>query len=171
MKKLNISHLVLIGLFAAILAVMSQMSIPLPSGVPVTLQTFAVALCGFVLGSRHGALSVLVYLLLGAVGLPVFAGFIGGAGILFGVTGGFLFGFLAMAALCGSAKLWLSALGLALCHLLGIAQFSLISGTPLAQSALLVSVPYLLKDIVSVVAAYLSAQAVRRGLRAARFAR
>lgn len=158
------------GVFAALLAVLSQLSIPLPSGVPVTLQTFAVALCGFTLGARKGAAAVVVYLLLGAVGLPVFAGFLGGVGILFGVTGGFLWGFIAMAALCGLKNPWLCAAGLVACHVPGILWFSFAAGLPLWESFLTASFPFLLKDLVSVLLAYLTARVLLRGLRAARLA-
>lgn len=170
MRKNAVQNMVLVGAFTAILAVLSQLSIPLPSGVPVTLQTFAVALCGFALGAKTGTLAVAVYLLLGAIGIPVFAGFMGGVGVFVGVTGGFLWGFLLLAVLCGTQKIPLAALGLIACHALGIIQFAIVAKTPLLQSAVLVSVPYLLKDALSLVAAYLAARAVRRGLTAARFA-
>ena len=78
----------MVGVFAAVLAVLSQISFPLPSGIPVTLQTFAVALCGYALGCKRGTLAVLVYIVLGAVGLPVFANFSGGFGSLVGLAGG-----------------------------------------------------------------------------------
>lgn len=91
----------MVGVFAAVLAVLSQISFPLPSGIPVTLQTFAVALCGYALGCKRGTLAVLVYIVLGAVGLPVFANFSGGFGSLVGLAGGYIYGFLPMAALCG----------------------------------------------------------------------
>lgn len=170
--------LVLTGVCAALLAVLSQVSIPLPTGVPITLQTFAVALCGFLLGPAWGTLSVAVYLALGAVGLPVFAGFSGSAASFVGMTGGFLWGFLPMAFLCGlGARLGPRALaialgigGLAACHLLGAGQFALVMSAPLPQAFLTVSVPYLVKDVVSVVLAYLGAVALAASLKRARLA-
>ena len=69
---------VLTGMFAALLTAISQLSLPMPTGVPITIQAFGVALCGAVLGWKRGALATLVYILLGAVGLPVFANFQGG---------------------------------------------------------------------------------------------
>lgn len=167
-RRASVQGLVLVGIFAALLAVLSQLAIPLPSGVPITLQTFAVALCGFTLGSKKGALSVAVYLLLGAIGLPVFAGFMGGIGVFAGMTGGFLWGFFALAALCGTGRVLPAALGLLACHLLGVAQFSLVTQTGFLRGFVLVSLPYLLKDALSVAAALLAARAVRRGLVAAR---
>ena len=86
-KQLSTKSIILVGMFAAVLAVMSQVAIPMPSGVPMTLQTFAVALAGAVLGWKLGALSALVYLLLGAAGVPVFSGMSGGLGVLLGKTG------------------------------------------------------------------------------------
>lgn len=168
--KLSVRELILVALFAALLALLSQLAIPLPSGVPATLQTFAVALCGFTLGVKKGTIAVAVYLLLGAIGLPVFAGFLGGVGVFVGVTGGFLWGFLALAALCGTGRVCLAPLGLMACHALGVAQFALVAQTSLGQSFVLVSLPYLLKDAISLAAAYFAARAVRRGLVAARLA-
>lgn len=169
MKKLSVRDLVLIALFTALLAVLSQLAIPLPSGVPITLQTFAVALCGFTLGTKKGVLAVVVYLLLGAIGLPVFAHFMGGIGVFAGVTGGFLWGFLALSALCGTRKPLPAALGLVICHLLGVLQFALVSNTAVLASFGIVSAPYLIKDALSLVAALFAAKAVERGLVAARF--
>ena len=88
----KITNIVMVGVFAAVLAVLSQISFPLPSGIPVTLQTFAVALCGYALGCKRGTLAVLVYIVLGAVGLPVFANFSGGFGSLVGLAGGYIYG-------------------------------------------------------------------------------
>lgn len=157
-----------VGVMAAIIAVLSQITIPLPTHVPVTLQTFAVALAGYFLGWQGGAAAALVYALLGAVGVPVFAGWSGGFGVITGYTGGFIYGFIVMAFLCGlgakfcsnkiSGKVIAIALGiagLACDHLLGAIQYAVIANISLGKSILLVSVPYLVKDVISVVAAYL----------------
>lgn len=130
----------------------------MPSGIPFTLQVFAVSLCGFYLGTAYGSLSVLVYIILGIVGLPVFSGFLGGVSILFGKTGGFIIGFLPLCALC-SASLkvkskvicyTLQLCGILSCHLCGILLFCLIYKAPLLEGFLLLSLPYLLKDIICV---------------------
>ena len=90
------------ALFAAILAVLSPLSIPLPfTPVPLSLGTFAVYLAAAAGGVRWGTLSVAVYLLLGAVGIPVFAGYSGGLQVLVGPTGGYLIGYLPLAFLVG----------------------------------------------------------------------
>jgi len=89
-KTADMTH---IALFAVLLAVCGWISLPLPP-IPVTLQTFGVFAALLFLGGRRGFFAVVVYLLLGAVGLPVFSGFRGGIGILMEATGGYLLGFL-----------------------------------------------------------------------------
>ncbi|MDD2979617.1 MAG: biotin transporter BioY [Hespellia sp.] len=164
--------MVLTGMLTAVLAVLSIIQIPMPSGVPITLQTFAVALCGYVLGSKRGTISVILYVLIGAVGVPVFAGMTGGFAALVGATGGFLFGFIPMAFLVGLgvrskhkvlSVIW-GVAGLAVCHVFGVIQFSIVTGTGLAASFAMASAPYLIKDVLSVIGAAVVAVAVRKGL-------
>ena len=89
-RKFTTREMVLVGMFAAVLAVISQISLPMPTGVPITIQVFGVALVGAVLGSRLGTTATLVYVLLGAIGLPIFANFSGGISSIVGVTGGYI---------------------------------------------------------------------------------
>jgi biotin transport system substrate-specific component len=91
---------VLAAFGAAIIAVLAQVTIPLPL-IPITGQTLAVGLVVTILGTRLGTLSVLVYILLGTAGIPVFSGMSGGYGIVIGPTGGYIVGFLAAAVLMG----------------------------------------------------------------------
>lgn len=128
----KVRDLCFIGIFTAVIAIFAQISIPMPFGVPITLQTLVIPLAGIILGAKKGALSALVYILLGAVGIPVFAGFRGGLGIVFGPTGGFILSFPLMAFTAGiSVKkrsrvwlfFWLSA-GAAINHLCGMLMYS-----------------------------------------------
>ena len=130
--KYRTSDLTLCALFAALLAVCAWLVIP-AGPVPFTLQTFGVFAALGLLGGKRGTVSILVYLLLGAVGAPVFSGFQGGIGVLLGVTGGYLLGFL----LCGlvmmlaeklfgestAVFLLASVVGLLLCYAFGTAWF------------------------------------------------
>lgn len=174
-NKMTTQSVVLVGMFAAILAVLSQISIPMPSGVPVTMQTFAVALTGCVLGWKKGTMASVIYIVLGGVGVPVFSGFAGGLGILFGKTGGFIFGFIFLALLCGLAVVVknkvlagiLAVCGLLICHVLGILQFMLLMKMSFWSSAVLVSVPYLIKDVISIVLAFVVGAILRKSLNAA----
>ncbi len=88
----KVLDLVYIAIGAALIAICSWISIP--TAVPFTLQTFAVFFVLLALGGERGTLATLVYVLLGAVGVPVFAGFSGGIGVLLGNTGGYIIGFL-----------------------------------------------------------------------------
>lgn len=170
-RRIDTKSLTRIAVFAALLAICSQISIPMPSGVPITLQTFAVSLIGYTLSKRDATLAVVVYLLLGAVGIPVFAGFKGGAMLFVGLTGGFLIGFIPVAWLTSIGKdshpikafLW-GMLGMVALFVIGTIQFSLISGTPIGQSVMMVAVPFIPKDIVTVVIAYIIGKTIRQRL-------
>ncbi len=100
----TVRQIVLIGMFAAFLAVMSQISLPMPGGVPITIQVFAVSLTAVVLGAKAGTTATLVYILLGIVGLPIFANFQGGLGVLMGTAGGYIIGWIPMAFLAGIGR-------------------------------------------------------------------
>lgn len=170
--KLSVKELTAAAMMTAVTALLAQVSFMTPWGVPLTLQTFAVALCGYALGSKLGTASISAYILMGAVGVPVFSSFRGGIGMLFGVTGGFLFGFIPFVFLCGLAvkqkntalKLFIGALGLIVCHIFGIIQFSIVSASSLHRSFMLVSFPYILKDLASLTAAYFLSVAIRRAI-------
>lgn len=168
--KNNTLSLVTAALFTALTVVCSQIAIPMPTQVSLTLQTFAVALCGYVLGVKWGLASIITYVLLGTVGVPVFSGFKGGVQVLFGASGGFIFGFMLFAALCGVSllvknkglKLLCGFGGLVICHIIGIIQFAVVYKTDLISSFLMVSAPYLIKDIISVAAAFFLSLYIRR---------
>ena len=158
------------GMFTAIIAFMSQLAIPMPSGVPATLQTLAIVITGLILGVKAGTVSVGLYITIGAIGLPVFSAFRSGLGTLFGVTGGFIFGFIPFVIMCGLARnlknkitaVSLCIAGLLLCHLSGIIQFMMVTSTTFTQTALTVSIPYLIKDIVSCILAYIISLQLKR---------
>lgn len=99
-SSILIRNMVLAALFAALLAIGGQIAIPI-GPVPITLQTMMVLLAGAILGSRWGTVSVLVWILLAAVGAPVLSGGTGGLGVLFGATGGYILGFLVTVFLVG----------------------------------------------------------------------
>lgn len=168
--KLSIQELSAIGMFTSILAILSILQIPMPSGVPLTLQTFAVALIGYMLGSKKSLLCILLYLLIGFLGLPVFTGMTGGIGKLFSFTGGFLYGFLFLAFFCGTKlrfknkffALIFGYLGLLFCHSLGILHYAFLTKSHILQAFFLVSLPYLAKDILLVSAAYFVSLILRK---------
>ena len=125
-----------IAVFAVVVAICSWISIP--AAVPFTLQTFAVFFAVGVLGGKRGTLAVLVYILLGAAGVPVFAGFSGGIGVLAGQTGGYIVGFLFSALVMWGIemfmgkKMWVHilsmVLGVLVCYAVGTVWFMLVYG-------------------------------------------
>jgi len=151
---------------AALIAICSWISIP--ATVPFTLQTFGICLIAGVFGWKRGLWTVAVYILLGAFGVPVFSGFHGGIAVLFGTTGGYIFGFLLTALIVGIAadryrsKLWVLALsmvlGIAVCYAFGTVWFIRVyaknSGPIGVMTALSWCVfPYILPDAVKIAAA------------------
>lgn len=123
--------MVYIAIFAVLMAVCSWISIPM--AVPFTLQTFGVFLAVGVLGGKRGTLAIVVYVLLGVIGIPVFAGFTGGLGIILSNTGGYIIGFIfsalimwAIEAVLGK-KTWVLAVsmiaGLIVCYAFGTVWF------------------------------------------------
>ena len=155
-----------IAMMAVILCVCSWLTIPFT--VPFTMQTFAVCLVSALLGLRRGMWAVVCYLLLGAAGVPVFAGFTGGVGILLGTTGGYLVGFLFTALIVGLAveKLGRSlpvligsmTVGILVCYAFGTAWFLYVyarKAGPIGLGTALgwCVVPYLLPDAVKIILA------------------
>ncbi len=171
-NSVSVRMLTASALLTAVTIVLAQISVMTPWGVPFTLQTFAIALCGYTLGARAGIVPVIVYIIMGAAGVPVFSNFRGGINVIFGITGGFIFGFIPLALLCGigkerrhtAARLLLGLLGLILCHALGVLQFSFATSSNLMRSLMLVSLPYIVKDMVSIASAYYLSAAIRKAI-------
>ncbi|MGN0384025.1 MAG: biotin transporter BioY [Eubacterium sp.] len=177
MKNISVKKIVLCGMFAAIVSVLCPWSIPIFT-IPVTLGTFAIALTGYCLGTYLGTISVIIYLLLGAIGIPVFSGFNGGAGVLLGMTGGYLIAYPIMAFACGLAinkinvkksivighiiRILIGTAGLLLLHLFGTVWFAHLTDMTFKSALLIASVPYLLKDTISVIIAYFIALKIRK---------
>ncbi|HHU76205.1 MAG TPA: biotin transporter BioY [Firmicutes bacterium] len=171
---LPIKKLVLSSLFAALIALLAQISIPLPfSPVPITGQAFGIFLVGSLLEGKWSAISVLIYILLGATGLPVFHQFQGGLHILVGPTGGFLWGFVLGCYLQGKImekgnSFGITILGMFTCmgayFALGAPYMAFVSGLNFYQAILLGVVPFIPLDIVKLIAAATLSQAVRKRL-------
>ena len=165
-----------IGLAVAVIAVCAWISLPV-GPIPFTLQTLSVALVGALLGWKRGTAAVAVYILMGLVGVPVFAGFKSGIPALFGPTGGYIFGFLfaallpALFKLLPVKKVWArmalfylgSILGLAVCYFFGTVWFVLMYDCTVGYALVLCVTPYILPDLVKLaVAAFLAARLEKR---------
>ena len=140
--------------FCALCAILAQIYIPTPFGVSFTLQSFAVMLCGFILPPFYAFLSVLVYILLGLLGIPVFSGFSGGISHLFSFSGGFILGFIALALFCSLSTLakkkalrfTISFSGLIFCYVIGILWFCFVTRQSIFTPFLYFSLIFLVKD-------------------------
>ena len=159
MRSKTTQRLTLSALLCALLAVLSQIQIPLPP-VPISLSLLAVYLCGALLGRRWGAAAVSCYVALGAVGVPVYAGFTAGVSVLFGPTGGFLWGYIpcaysvsALSRRLGFTRRGLCvsmAVGTAVCYALGTLWFALVTGTGFAASLTVCVLPFIPGDLVKI---------------------
>lgn len=169
MKKSPVKRLTRIAILVAVLCVGAQLSIPTIFLVPITIQTMLVSIVGYLLPTRDSLYCVIAYLLVGAVGIPVFANFRGGLETLLGYTGGFIFGFIPLALLCSLGKGWVKALlgmvGVVLCHLMGIIQYSFVASIPFFTAFLTMSLPYIFKDFLLVILAFLLAKLVEKKLK------
>ena len=166
--------MVYIGVFTVLIAVCSWISIP--AAVPFTLQTFGVFMAVEVLGGKRGTMAVLVYILMGAVGLPVFAGFQGGIGVIFNTTGGYIVGFLCSALIMWAAeslfgkkplvRLLSMAAGLIACYVLGTIWFMVVYGRTTGAVGLMTVlgwcvIPFIIPDLVKIGLAYFISRKIR----------
>lgn len=147
-----------IAIFTVLIAICSWITIP--AAVPFTMQTFAV-----LLGGRRGTLAIIVYILLGAIGVPVFSGFGGGIGVLMNTTGGYIIGFLLSALIMWAAertlgkKLWVQALsmilGLLACYAAGTLWFMVLYMRTTGDIGLLTVlgwcvIPFIIPDLLKI---------------------
>ncbi len=142
---MKVHHLTAISLSAALMAVLSQFTLPI-QGIPLSFQVFGVVLCGCLLGRKKAMVAIGIWLLLGAMGAPVFSSLQGGLHHLMGYTGGFLWGFLLLAGFCRKDSVVFPFLGVLLCHLAGVLQWMLLSGNSFWVCLLYGSLLYLPKD-------------------------
>ena len=172
--KLTTREIILCGLFAALVSIFAQISIPLPfTTVPLTLQIFGIAITGLILGSKCAFISTLIYLILGGIGVPVFSQFSAGIGVLFGPTGGYLLAYPLMAFIIGYIKEKSNSgiltaismiIGLAVVYALGTVMFSLVTGNTIINSLLYCVVPFVAVDLLKLVLAYIIGETVSKRL-------
>ena len=165
---MNTKKLVLCGVCAAIICALAPLSIPLSGLVPITFATFAVMLSGALLGGRYGALSVLIYLLIGALGVPVFSGYSSGIGVLLGPPGGYLIGYIPLAFLTGALydrygkskigikkyAVMITAMlsGTVVLYAFGTAWYCIVTGAGALVALTMCVVPFLLGDAAKIAA-------------------
>jgi len=157
---MKMSTVVRVAVFAALTALLSQISVP-TQPVPVNLALLSPMLAGWLLGPVYGMTSQLVYLLLGAAGVPVFAGFTGGVGHLIGPTGGYIAAYILMAGVTGAFRGrsrgivtmgLVNLLSVLVCYALGSAWFMFSLRRDLISTLVVCVVPFVIGDFLKVIA-------------------
>jgi len=176
-KKLNIKLMVQIALVTALLCILCPWQIPLAfSPVPISLAIFAVFIAVYAIGWKWGTVATLLYILIGLVGVPVFAGFGSGFPKLAGPTGGYIIGYLCVSIVAGLAidkfenKVWIHIIGMvigvALCYVLGTFWFlQVLSDKTLAEAMTMCVIPFIPADAVKIVVAAIVGPMLRRQLK------
>lgn len=165
--------MILSALFCAIISVCAQLSITVLPPVPFTLQNFAIALSVIILGQRYGTLAVLLYVLLGAIGAPVFAQFKSGAAILIGPTGGYLIGYIAAALVMGMMlkrdhltvirAFLANVVGLVVIYAFGVTQLKQVAHMTWNKAISVGATPFIAPDLLKIaLASYIGVLVIRR---------
>lgn len=168
---MTIRGMIYASLFGAVTAAGAYLIIPFPL-VPITLQTLFLNLAAALLGGRLGALSQVIYILLGVIGLPVFAGGKAGIGVLIGPTGGYLIGFVVASYVIGrliemkerAGFIWMACsmvFGLVVIYLLGVAQLLIVAKLTLKKAIAVGVLPFLIGDALKIILATLIAVKIR----------
>ncbi len=172
-QRLGIGELCRIAFMAAVIAVCSWITVPL-TAVPFTLQTFGVFMAVRLLGGKSGTVSIMLYILLGLVGVPVFAGFGAGPSALLGPTGGYIIGFLCVGGLYWALEKKLTktvfkdlalGAGLILCYLMGTLWFMYSLRVDAAYALGVCVLPFMLPDLLKLILSRLTAAQLERALR------
>lgn len=177
-SKTKTKTMALIGVMAAVTCILGPLSLAIPvSPVPISLTNLAVYFAIYVLGMKRGTISYCIYLLLGLVGLPVFAAFTAGAGKLFGPTGGYLIGFIFMALICGffiekwEKKLYMHfigmVLGTAVCYVFGTAWLAYTAHMGFAAALAAGVIPFIPGDLAKIIIALIAGPVIRKQLKRA----
>lgn len=175
-KFLTVQDMVLIAVFTALTAVCSLVQIP-AGPIPFTLQTFAVFTTGGLLGSKKGTIAIIIYILLGVIGIPVFAGGKSGPGVIVGPTGGYITGFIFTIIIIGMItkifrknKTWLNitmtfismVLGDLVCFVIGTIQFMAVMETSLEVALGYCVIPFIIPDLIKMAVAVVVVNRVKK---------
>lgn len=160
--KITTKNIILCAIFAALTAILSQISIPLPfTPVPINLAMISVFIAGGLLETKVSAISQLVYVIIGAIGVPVYANFTGGLGILVGPTGGYIVGYIITTIIIGVIVKRLGnsiysytvamVVGILGCYFVGTVWFMYITQNGLIEALIMCVVPFLIGDMLKII--------------------
>lgn len=172
MEQSRIQKLCITGVMCAAICILSPIAIPMPLGVPLTLQTFIIAIAGIMLGGRQGMVATALYLLVGAIGIPVFSNFTGGYQCLIGPTGGFLLSFPLMAYIIGKGAEYMKRspailpLALILGNLVnmffGTLFYCLLTKTPASAGIAACVLPFLPAAVIKIILTWMLGPGIKR---------
>lgn len=171
MKQESLKSITIVALMTALLCVLGPLSVPI-GVIPISLSNLVICLFVILIGGKRASVSCVVYLLVGLVGLPVFSGFQGGAGKLFGPTGGYVIGFIFLALISGffvekfEGKKLLYAVGMligtAVLYLFGTVWLAFQSGMSFGQALAVGVIPFLPFDVIKIVIAVLTGPVIKK---------
>jgi len=174
-KRLSVKELCYIGIFTTVIAICAQILVPLPGGVPFTLQVTAISLAGLIIGPKNGTIAVIIYIILGAVGAPVFHGFSGGLGVFMRPTGGFILSFPLVSLLAGLGEkrgiiqTYIGLIiGTALNLVCGMLYFAMITGVSISAAFATSVAPFLLSSTIVIIVLPIISKSIKSGLKKAR---
>jgi len=155
---MKIKDLVVIALFAALMGIVAPLALPIGE-VPVSLATFIIMLSSLFLGAKRGFYATLIYIIIGCLGLPVFASYKGGLGVILGATGGYILGYLPLAICAGlKGKSSLETilgmiLGIILCYLWGTIWFCAVMNVGFIYALSICVIPFIIPDLMKIIMA------------------
>ena len=176
-RKMTLKAMIQTALVTAVICVLSPFVIPLPiSPVPISLTIFAIYLGLYATGFKRGTTACFLYILIGLVGVPVFSGFSGGPGKLFGPTGGYILGYIFICLIAGPVidafekKIWLHIifmiLGVAVCYLFGTLWFiKVMDGYTFAAALSVCVIPFIPADAVKIAVAVIAGPLIRKQIK------
>lgn len=173
----SVKNMALIGVMVAVFCILAPIAIPI-GPVPISLSLLVVYLAAYVLGPVKGSLAILIYILLGLIGLPVFSGYTGGTAKLFGPTGGYIMSYVLMCLVSGYfiEKFPFKQgyfhfvgmiLSLVICYVLGTLWFAQVLGKTFSESLTICVYPFVAVDLMKIVAVFFLGNGVKEGLRRA----
>ena len=171
--KLTTKDMTETAVMSALLCVLGPFSIPL-GPVPLSLATLGVMLSVYILGTLKGTIACLIYLIMGAIGLPVFSGFSGGFAKIAGPTGGYLIGYIFLALIAGwfiqrfNDKIWMQFLGMclgtAVLYAIGTVWLARVTGMTFSESLAAGVIPFVAGDLIKIIVSIFLGRAVKKRL-------
>ena len=172
-SKFTIQQIAMIAVMTAVTCVLAPLSVPI-GPVPISLTNLVIYFSLFILGTKKGTISYLIYLLIGLVGIPVFSGFTGGPAKLAGPTGGYIIGFIVMAVIAGLVidnchKPLIQLVGMIagsiVCYLFGTVWFCIVADSTFKAALGICVIPFIPADLIKMIIAMIIGPMIKKRIR------